>query len=142
MCTTQRIDNSKLDYLNSFFAGFWYCFYTGFMLSLLVFIMLWGFFVITQIYQIPWSSEVIHQEHWKADLHWILLGDLIWQAHIGIPKIRLSLLLSSSLHEGTQMPEPGNPLKISEYRQLNFYNHCFIKPCEQLTVTMADTLKS
>lgn len=104
------------------------------MLSSPVFIMcLFFFFVITQIYQIPWSSEVIHQEHWKADLFWILLGDLIQQAHIGIPKIRPSLHLSSSLREGTQTPEPRNPLKISEYRQQNFYNHRFIKPCEQLS---------
>lgn len=51
-------------------------FYVVFMLTSPVFNM-FLYFLITQIYQIPWSSEVIHQEHWKADLYWILLSDLI-----------------------------------------------------------------
>lgn len=109
MCTVQRIANTTLDYtaftlyfymLVHCLYAFLTCFHNDF------------FFVITHIYQIPWSSEVIHQELWKADLYWRLLGDLIRQAHIGIPKIMPSLHLSSSLHEGTQTPEPGNPLKI------------------------------
>lgn len=85
------------------------------MLTSPVFVMILSFSLFTFFtypnYQIPWSSEVIHQEHWKEDLYWILLSDLIRQAHTGIPKIRPSLHLSSSLHEGNQMPEPGNPLK-------------------------------
>lgn len=97
--------NTRLDYLYRRIMVF-------FMLYLCLLDLFSTLFLkTTPIYQIPWSSEVIHQEHWKADLYWILLSDLKLQAYIGIPKIRPSLHLSSSQCGGNPMLEPGSPLK-------------------------------
>lgn len=108
--------NTRLDYLHTRVMLFLHCTYACLTCFHNDFIFI---FLITQIYQILWSSEVIHQEHWKADLCWILLSDLIWQVHIGIPKIRPSLHPSSSLCEGNQTPEPGNPLKDIRKQYVN-----------------------
>lgn len=87
-----------------------------------------------QMYQIPWSSDVTHQEHWKADFYWINLSDLIRQARIAIPKVRTSLHQSSSLCERNEMPDPGNSLKGIRKQAIWFLRSWFhYAICEHLS---------